>query len=127
MPKHLEGISDDMAKVISLLVWTDKTKQEIADEVGINRVTIYKWYKRDDFMEQLQKERRNKFLVYGDVASKELMKLVKDDSDKRTQLSAIKLVLGENGIGMDKLQVENTTKSEIKITLFDSEDEETEE
>ena len=81
MPKHLEGITDDMAKVISLLVWTDKTKQEIADEVGVNRVTIYKWYKRQDFMDELQKERRNKFIVYGDVASKELMKLVKDDSD----------------------------------------------
>ncbi len=123
MPKHLEGITDDMAKVISLLVWTDKTKQEIADEVGVNRVTIYKWYKRQDFMDELQKERRNKFIVYGDVASKELMKLVKDDSDKRTQLSAIKLVLGENGFGMDKLQVENTTKQEIRISLVDDEKE----
>lgn len=123
MPKHLEGITDDMAKVISLLVWTDKTKQEIADEVGVNRVTIYKWYKRQDFMDELQRERKNKFLVYGDVASKELMKLVKDDSDKRTQLSAIKLVLGENGFGMDKLQVENTTKQEIRISLVDDEEE----
>lgn len=125
--KNIEGITDQMAQAIALLVWTDKSKQEIADEVGVHRVTLYRWYKDENYMAELQKERRNKFAVYGDVASKELMKLVKDDSDKRTQLQAIKMVLGENGLCSDKLQVENTTKSEIKITLFDSEEEETEE
>lgn len=125
--KNIEGITDQMAQAIALLVWTDKSKQQIADEVGVHRVTLYRWYKDENYMAELQKERRNKFAVYGDVASKELLKLVKDDSDKRTQLQAIKMVLGENGLCSDKLQVENTTTTEIKITLFDSDDEETEE
>jgi len=125
--KNIEGLTEAQYKAIALLVWTDKGKQEIADEIGVHRVTLYRWYKDENYMAELQKERRNKFVVYGDVASKELMKLVKDDSDKRTQLQAIKMVLGENGLCSDKLQVENTTKSEIKITLFDSEEEETEE
>jgi len=127
MTKHIEGITEQMAQAISLLVWSDKTKTEIAEEIGIDRTTLYRYYKRDDFMNELQKERRNKFAVYGDVASKELLKLVKDDSDKRTQLSAIKLILSENGLCNDRLQIENNTTTEIKITLFDSDDEETEE
>ncbi|MDW5300634.1 MAG: phBC6A51 family helix-turn-helix protein [Sedimentibacter sp.] len=125
--KNMEGLTEAQYKAIALLVWTDKGKQEIADEIGVHRVTLYRWYKEDDFMNELQKERRNKFVVYGDVATKELMKLVKDDSDKRTQLQAIKMILGENGLCSDKLQVENTTTTELKITLFDSEEEETEE
>jgi len=121
--KNIEGITDQMAQAIALLVWTDKSKQEIADEVGVHRVTLYRWYKDENYMAELQKERRNKFQVYGDVASKELLKLVKDDSDKRTQLQAIKLVLGENGLCSDKLQIENTTKQEIRISLVDDEEE----
>ena len=125
--KNMEGLTEAQYKAISMLVWGDYSKQEIADTVGVHRTSLFRWYKNEKFMEELQKERRNKFAVYGDVASKELMKLVKDDSDKRTQLQAIKLVLGENGIGNDKVQLDINQKQEIKITLFDSEDEETEE
>lgn len=124
MSKHIEGISEDMYKVIALLVWSDKGKSEIAREVGIARETIWRWYQRDDFMKELQKERRSKFAVYGDVATKELMKLVKDDSDKRTQLQAIKMVLGENNLCTDKSQVDINTKETISITLIDEEEEE---
>ncbi len=123
MTKHIEGITEQMAQAISLLVWSDKTKTEIAEEIGIDRTTLYRYYKRDDFMNELQKERRNKFAVYGDVASKELLKLVKDDSDKRTQLQAIKMILGENGLCNDRLQIDQNTTTELKITLFDSEEE----
>lgn len=125
--KHLEGITEQMAHAISLLVWTDKGKQQIADEIGVDRVTLYRWYKRDDFMNELQKERRTKFAVYGDVASKELLKLVRDDSDKRTQLQAIKMILGENGLCTDKLQVEQNTNKTIKIEFIDSDNNDTSE
>ncbi|GEM_PF-2116928 len=122
MPKHIEGITDQMAKAISLLVWSDKNKTEIAEEIGVDRVTIYRWYKRDDFMNELQKERRNKFAVYGDVASKELLKLVKDDSDKRTQLQAIKMILGENGLCTDKLDINENTTTNFVISYINNED-----
>lgn len=126
--KNMEGLTEAQYKAINLLVWSDKSKQEIADEIGVDRVSLWRWYKRDDFMNELQKERRNKFAVYGDVASKELLKLVKDDSDKRTQLQAIKMILGENGLCNDKLQIEQNTTKELKITFFDGEnDEENEE
>lgn len=125
--KHLEGITEQMAHAISLLVWTDKSKQEIANEVGVDRVTLYRWYKRDDFMNELQKERRTKFSVYGDVASKELLKLVRDDSDKRTQLQAIKMILGENGLCNDKLQVEQKTTEKIVVRLISDDNDTNEE
>ncbi len=122
MPKHIEGITEQMAKAISLLVWSDETKTEIAEEIGVARETIWRWYKRDDFMNELQKERRNKFAVYGDVASKELLKLVKDESDKRTQLQAIKMILGENGLCNDKSQIDINTTTEFVISYFDDDD-----
>jgi transposase-like protein len=127
MTKHIEGITEQMAQAISLLVWSDKTKTEIADEIGIDRTTLYRWYKRDDFMNELQKERRNKFVVYADVASKELLKLVKDDSDKRTQLQAIKMILGESGLCNDRLQIDQNTKETIVIEFFNGEDNDTSE
>lgn len=124
--KMMEGITEQMAKAISLLVWTDKSKQEIADEVGIDRVSLWRWYKRDDFMNELQKERRNKFVVFGDVASKELLKLVKDDSDKRTQLQAIKMILGENGLCNDSLRIDNNTTTEFIISYINNDENEEE-
>ena len=124
--KNMEGLTEAQYKAISMLVWGDYSKQEIADTVGVHRTTLFRWYKNEMFMDELQKERKNKFKIYGDVASKELMKLVKDDSDKRTQLQAIKIVLGENGIGNDKVQLDINQKQEIRISLVD-EDEETEE
>ncbi|WP_069999435.1 phBC6A51 family helix-turn-helix protein [Cellulosilyticum sp. I15G10I2] len=124
MPKHIEGITEQMYKAIQLLVWSDKGKSEIAEEIGVARETIWRWYKRDDFMDELQKERRNKFHVAGDVAQKELLKLIKDDSDKRTQLQAIKLVLGENNMCTDKSQIDLKTTQNIKVSFIKDNEEE---
>jgi predicted DNA-binding protein YlxM (UPF0122 family) len=125
--KNMEGLTEAQYKAISLLVWSDKSKQEIADEVGVHRTTLFRWYSLNDFMEELQKERRKKFVVYGDVASKELIKLVKDDSDKRTQLQAIKMILGENGLCNDKIQIDQNTTEKIVIKLIDEDDNDTSE
>lgn len=120
----LDGLTEEMEKAISLLVWSDKTKTEIAEEIGVHRTTLYRWYSNDEFLNRLQGERRKKFVVFGDVASKELIKLVKDDSDKRTQLQAIKMVLGENGLCNDKIQIDQNTTEKIVIKLVDDENEE---
>lgn len=121
-----DGLSLEQKKAIDLLVWTDKLKTEIAAEIGVNRVTLYRWYQNEQFVDELNRQRKIKFTEAGDVAQKELMRLLTDSSDKRTQLQAIKLVLGENGFCSDKLQVTQKTSENIVVTFFDDDDTEDE-
>jgi len=122
MPRltRVDGLHDKHMQCIDLLVWSDKTKTEIAREIGIDRVSIYRWYQDDIFIKELNRQRQKKFAEAGDVAQKELMKLLKDSSDKRTQIQAIKMVLGENGLCNDRIQVDTDTTNNIVVTLFDS-------
>lgn len=119
MPRltRIDGLTEAQIKAIDLLVWSNKTKTAIAKEVGVDRVTIYRWYQDEIFTDELNKQRKVKFKEAGDVAQKELMRLLRDDSDKRTQLQAIKMVLGENGLCNEKTQVDVKTTEEIIITL----------
>lgn len=116
-----EELTPEMYKAISLLVYSDLNKEEISKEVGINPVTLWRWYKREEFLNELNKERKNKFSVYCDIAQKELGKLITDDSDKRTQLQAIKMVLQENNYCSDKKDITQNTTDTIIISL-DEED-----
>lgn len=116
MPKHITGLSEQQEHAIQLLVYNDMSIDEIAKEVGVNRTNLWKWRaKNEEFREALSKERKNKFYIYQDVAQKELMKLITDDSDKRTQLQAIKLVMQEEGYLNDKIQVDAKTTVEFVI------------
>lgn len=126
MPRltRVDGLTEQQFKCIDLLVWTNKTKTEIAEEIGCHRVTLYRWYQDEIFTDELNKQRKIKFKEAGDVAQKELMKLLKDSSDKRTQIQAIKMVLGENGLCSDRIQVDENTTQNIVVTLFNGDNEE---
>lgn len=116
MAKHFDGISEQQYKCIQLLVYSDMSVDEIAKEVGVNRATTWRWRTKDEqFKDELAKERKNKFHVFGDVAQKELMNLVQDRSDKRTQLQAIKMLMSELGYCNDKTQMDLKTTVEFII------------
>ena len=115
-------VTDKMREVIYELVYSGKTEKQICIDADISQTTLYNWRKWQPFVDELTKERQRKFNVMGDKAIDNLMRLMNDDSDKRTQLQAIKLVLGECSLLNDKLEVD-IKNHDIKITL-DTEEEE---
>lgn len=43
---------------IMMLVWGMRTKEALAEELGISRMALWKWEQRDDFREAYEKEYR---------------------------------------------------------------------
>lgn len=113
-------VTDKMKEVIFELVYSGKSNTQICLDAGISQTTLYSWRKWQPFIDELTAERKRKFNVMGDKAIENLMKLMDDDSDKRTQLQAIKLVLGENNLLKDSLEVDLKTQT-IRVSLEDTE------
>ena len=99
-------VTDKMREVIFELVYSGKSNTQICKEASISQTTLYNWRKWQPFVDELTAERKRKFNAIGDKAIANLMALADDDSDKRTQLQAIKLILGENGLLKDNVEVD---------------------
>lgn len=113
-------VTDKMREVIFELVYSGKTNTQICIDCGISQGTLYSWRKWQPFVDELTAERKRKFNVIGDRAIENLIKLMDDDSDKRTQLQAIKLVLGENNLLKDSIEVDLKNQT-IHVSLADTE------
>lgn len=111
-------VTDKMREVIYELVYSGKSNRQIAKDCGICEATLYAWRKWQPFLDELTAERKRKFNALGDQAIGNLIKLANDDSDKRTQLQAIKLILGENGLLKDSIEVDLKTQI-ICVSLDD--------
>jgi hypothetical protein len=124
--KPLAGLSDIQTQAIFMLVYENKTNREIYEELGIPKSTWYSFFKQDLFTEELAKVRNAKFKEMSNKALKKLDELL-ESSDARTAVRAVEMVLKENNHLKDNINLNTNATQEIKITLFDSEDEETEE
>ena len=124
--KPLAGLSDIQTQAIFMLVYENKTNREIYEELGIPKSTWYSFFKQDLFTEELAKVRNAKFKEMSNKALKKLDELL-DSQDSRSAIRAVEMVLKENNHLKDNINLNTNATTEIKITLFDSEDEETEE
>lgn len=124
--KPLAGLSDVQTEAIFMLVYSNKTNKEIYEELDIPKSTWYSYFKQDLFTEELAKTRNAKFKEMSNKALKKLDELL-DSQDARTAVRAVEMVLKENNHLKDNINLDINATQEIKITLFDSEDEETEE
>jgi hypothetical protein len=124
--KPLAGLSDVQTEAIFMLVYSNKTNREIYEELNIPKSTWYNYFKQDLFCEELAKVRNAKFKEMSGKALKKLDELL-ESSDARTAIRAVEMVLKENNHLKDNINLNTNATTEIKITLFDSEDEETEE
>lgn len=105
-----------MKKVATELVTKDimnKTEYQIAEENGIDRVTIYRWKQRKDFNDYLQ-EIADEFqrAVLPD-AYQTVTKLLNSKSEK-VQLKAAELILKNQGRLKDVQEI--TATEEVNIT-----------
>lgn len=93
-------LTDKELEAIRLMVYDEEcdTNPKVAEKLGIARSTLWKWTQREEFVEQLQKERKRKVSQLGTLALRQLEKLMVQDDDKRTQLAALKIILQDASV-----------------------------
>lgn len=94
---------------IQLIIYSDKSDGEIAEEVGINPSTLWRWKQTEEFQNGLVEENRRKFKSLQQEALKTLENLV-----KRGNFQAAKYILdGNNYAPTEKHDVQLDARIEI--------------
>lgn len=122
----LAGLSDVQTQALFMLVYSNKTNKEIYEELNVPKSTWYSWFKQDLFTDELAKVRNAKFKEMSNKALKKLDELL-ESNDSRSAIRAVEMVLKENNHLKDNLNLDVNTKQEIRISLVDENEEETDE
>lgn len=94
---------------IQLIIYSDKSDGEIAEEVGINPSTLWRWKQTEEFQKGLEEENRRKFKDLQKEALKTMENLV-----KRGNFQAAKYILdGNNYAPTEKHDVQLDARIEI--------------
>ena len=88
------------------------TVQQIADEVGVDKRTVYRWKKDPAFIAYQNEVADQAMEDFLTEAYTTLKHLLREGKSEKTQLEAIKLVLQNRG----KLKQEHEHKLEVKQT-----------
>lgn len=114
------GLSASQKKCAELIVMKDINKMninDIAEEIGVNRSTIFRWKQNkefNDYMNSLADEFQRSFLA---DAFGELRKIMAHGKPHE-KLKAIELVLKNQGKLKDNTEVTATVKADVDIDAF---------
>lgn len=109
------NLSANMLKCINMMVYTDKQKQEIAEELGVSGSTISRWMDRQDFQEELKREMHRGFNSLAIKARKKLDQLI-DSKNDGVALGACKEVLNKAGY-METQKIEQKVETTINVSI----------
>jgi AcrR family transcriptional regulator len=104
------------------------TIQEIADEIGVNPRTIYRWKQDPEFIAYQNSIAERAMEDFLTEAYTKLKQLLREGRSEKTQLEAIKLVLQNRGKLVDKqehsVEVKQTqTLEDLEREVIDMENE----
>lgn len=108
-------LNNKMLKCIELMVYSDMRKQDIAEELGVSSVTLWKWQKREDFQLALKEEMHRSFRGMATKAIKKLENLL-DSKNEGIALAASREVLNKAGY-LETQKVEQDIKNEIVVEI----------
>lgn len=98
---------------IQLLIYSDKADCEIAEEVGCNPTTLWRWKQLEEFQNELEAENRRKFRSLQTMALKSMQNLV-----AKGHFAAAKYILdGNYYLPTEKSEVH--MDAEIKVDYGD--------
>lgn len=110
------ALNNKQLQAVELLVYTNKFKQEIAEEVGVSGTTMSLWLRKPEFQDAIKAEMSRAFQPLAYKARRRLEGLIESDNEQ-VALSASKDVLDRAGYGATQ-KVENTiTNKEITIEI----------
>lgn len=103
-------------KCIEMMVYTEMTYLQIAEELKCNNNTITLWLKDDDFRTELNAEIKRKFSRLAVKAQKKLDELI-DSENENVALGAVKETLSK--AGFDAVQKVESTNTNITVDVDD--------
>lgn len=110
------ALNNRQLQAVELLVYTNKLKQEIAEEVGVSGTTMSTWLKKQEFQDAIKAEMARAFQPLAYKARRRLEGLIESENEQ-VALSASKDALDRAGYGATQ-KVENTiTNKEINIEI----------
>lgn len=73
-----KGLSKKQQKAIEMLLDIEKdyTKKEIAAKLGISETALYKWFKKEEFIEELNRQSEEFFKRSKNLVNKALLKKI---------------------------------------------------
>lgn len=110
-------INEKQQKCIDLMVMTNKTQKQIANEIDVAEKTICEWKKQQEFKKEIQNRLQENFSSLAIQAQKELKQLLKSNNEY-VKMQAIKDILDRAGYkATDKVEhsgnIENNTTNKL--------------
>ena len=98
MPKtKRERLTGRELQAIELMVSTNMTQLQIAEEIGVCDETVYRWTKKPHFQAKLEEENKKRFHNLAVEAQKEMERLALKGKREHTRLQACKDILDRAG------------------------------
>lgn len=108
------GLTAKQRKAVELLINSTMTYQEIADEVGVNRKTLYDWRHEPQFtqfQEEYQRLKQEQWLATVEAARRGALKLCENGNQKM-----IEFIMRNDGLNPTQ-KVEADINTDIVINI----------
>ncbi len=89
-------MNDKQEKCINLMITTNKTQKQIAQEIEVSEKTICEWKKQKEFKDKIEKSIKENFGSLALDAQKELKKMIKSKNEY-IRFQAVKDILDRAG------------------------------
>lgn len=89
-------MNDKQEKCINLMITTNKTQKQIAEEIEVSEKTICEWKKQKEFKDAIDKNIKENFSSLALDAQRELKKLLKSNNEY-IKMQAVKDILDRAG------------------------------
>ena len=111
-------MNDKQIKCINLMVTTNKTQKQIAQEIEVSEKTICEWKKDKEFKDEIDKYVKENFSSLAIDAQKELKKLLKSKNEY-IRIQAVKDVLDRAGYKpVERREIKDDTEKTKKINTI---------
>ncbi len=111
-------MNEKQQKCINLMIATNKTQKQIAQEIQVNENTITNWKKDKEFIKAIEQNIKENFSSLALDAQKELKKLLKSKNEY-IKIQAVKDVLDRAGFKpIEKREIKDDTEKTKKINAI---------
>lgn len=108
-------MNEKQIKCINLMVTTNKTQKQIAQEIEVSEKTICEWKKDEEFKNAIDKYIKENFSSLAIEAQKELKKLLKSKNEY-IRIQVVKDILDRAGYKpVEKREIKDETEKTKKI------------